>query len=270
MPNSLLGKYTYITDMERQDAAAGTVKSVERALTVMEAVMRMEGAKVSELATKLDMPKSTVHSYLSTLWELGYLVKEDDVYQIGTMFLQFGEYSRTRKKEYGMAAEKVTALAQETNERAQFVIEERGQGVFLYRESGKHAVEADSGTGKRMYLHCTSAGKAILAHLSEATVKGIIDRWGLPSVTPHTTTDASALFEELAEIRERGYALNREENIEGLHAVGVPVRQEVGTVIGSLSISGPSHRMKGEYFLEELPNLLLGTANELELNITYE
>lgn len=255
--------------MDRQRAANGTVKSVERAMTVAEAVMRMEGARVSELAAELDMPKSTVHSYLSTLHELGYLVKEDDSYQIGTMFLQFGEYSRTRREEYGMAAEKVTELAEETDERAQFVIKERGQGVFLYRESGEHAVEAGSGTGKRMYLHCTSAGKAILAHLPEEAVEGIIDRWGLPPVTPHTTTDAAALFDELAEIRDRGYALNHEENIEGLHAVGVPVRQEDGTVIGALSISGPSHRMKGEYFLEELPDLLLGTANELELNITY-
>lgn len=255
--------------MEQHGTQGGQVKSVERAMEIVETVMEMEGAGVSELATELDMAKSTVHGYLTTLHQLGYLVREDDCYQIGTRFLRFGEYSRTRKPEYGMAAKKVTELAQETEERSQFVIEELGRGVFLYRESGEHAVETGSGTGKRMYLHSTSAGKAILAHLPDETVDEILDRWGLPAVTPATITDEGALRDELADIRDRGFALNREENIEGLHAVGVPVQLQDGTVIGALSISGPTHRLKGDYLLDELPDLLLGTANELELNITY-
>jgi DNA-binding IclR family transcriptional regulator len=255
--------------MERHGTQGGQVKSVERAMEIVETVMEMEGAGVSELAAELDMAKSTVHGYLATLHRLGYLVKEGERYQIGTRFLRFGEYSRTRKPEYGMAAKKVTELAEETEERSQFVIEELGRGVFLYRESGAHAVETGSGTGKRMYLHSTSAGKAILAHLPDETVDGILDRWGLPAVTPATITDEGTLRDELADIRDRGFALNREENIEGLHAVGVPVQLQDGTVIGALSISGPTHRLKGEYLLDDLPDLLLGTANELELNITY-
>lgn len=255
--------------MTRPERGDGGVKSVERSMRIVETVMEMEGARVSELAAELDMAKSTVHGYLATLHGLGYLVKEGEVYQIGTRFLQFGEYSRTRKDEYGMAAQKVTELAEETEERSQFVIEERGRGVFLYRESGAHAVETGSGTGKRMYLHSTSAGKAILAHLPDGTVDEILDRWGLPAVTPATITDEAELRDELADIRDRGFALNREENIEGLHAVGVPVQPQDGTVIGALSISGPTHRLKGDYLLEDLPDLLLGTANELELNIAY-
>lgn len=255
--------------MGTQSSEFRGVKSVERAMSILEVIMEMEGARVSELAAELDVAKSTVHGYLSTLHVQGYLIKEGDVYQIGTMFLRFGEYSRTRKEEYCMAAEKVTELADQTDERAQFVIEELGRGVFLYRESGTHAVETGSGTGKRMYLHATSAGKSILAHLPESKVREILDQWGLPPVTSNTITDESELFEELAIIRDRGYALNHEENIEGLRAIGVPVRSKQSGIIGALSISGPTHRMKGKYLEEEIPDLLLGTANELELNITY-
>jgi DNA-binding IclR family transcriptional regulator len=168
-----------------------------------------------------------------------------------------------------MAAEKVRDLAERTDERAQFVIEEQGRGVFLYCESGAQAVKTGSGTGKRMYLHSTSAGKSILAHLPESEIETIIDEWGLPAVTSNTITDRETLFEELAEIRDRGYAFNNEENVEGLHAVGAPLILEDQGVIGALSISGPTHRMKGETFTQELPNLLLGTINELELNIVY-
>ncbi len=245
------------------------VKSVERAMNIVELIREMEGARVSELADELAKPKSTVHGYLSTLHDCGYLVKEKDHYHVGMKFLHLGEYARTRKPEYVMAEEKVKEIAEQTDERAQFVIEEMGQGVFVYRESGAHAVETGSGTGKRMFLHSTSAGKAILAHLPESAVHEIIDRWGLTTETSHTITDTSELFEELEEIRERGYAFNREENIEGLHAVGTVVTGSDDRVIGALSISGPTHRMKGDWMKEELPNLLLGTANELELNIAY-
>lgn len=238
-------------------------------MEIVEKVMELEGAGVSELATELDMAKSTVHGYLATLHQLGYLIKEEETYQLGTRFLQLGEYSRTRKVEYRMAARKVTELANETDERSQFVIEEQGRGVFLYRESGAHGVETGSGTGKRMYLHSTSAGKAILAHLPDGIVDEILNRWGLPAVTSSTITNEDDLRNELAEIRDRGFAINREENIQGLHAVGVPVKPQGGQVIGALSISGPTHRLKGDYLVKELPNLLLGTANELELNIAY-
>lgn len=255
--------------MEEHEGQSGRVQSVERAMEIVETAMEMEGAGVSELAAELDIAKSTIHGYLATLHHLGYLVKEEEGYQIGTRFLRFGEYSRTREPEYRMAAKKVTELAEETEERSQFVIEELGRGVFLYRESGAHAVETGSGTGKRMYLHATSAGKAILAHLPDETIDQILDRWGLPAVTPATITDEGTLRDELAEIRERGFALNREENIEGLHAVGVPVQRQDGTVIGALSISSPTHRLKGKYLLNDLSDLLLGTANELELNIAY-
>lgn len=256
-------------DMGEQSNTRRRIASVERAMEILEAVMELEGARVSELATHLDMAKSTVHNYLSTLHDLNYLVKEGDTYQIGTRFILFGEYSRTRNEEFSMVRQKATNLAEQTEERSQFVIEEFGRGVFLYRESGEHAVEAGSGIGKRMFLHSTAAGKSILAHLPESQVQEILDRWGLPAVTSATITDETELFEELERIRDRGFAINREENIEGLHAVGVPVRTKQGNVIGALSISGPTNRMKGEYLMEELPDLLLGTANELELNIAY-
>ncbi|MFB6165832.1 MAG: IclR family transcriptional regulator [Haloarculaceae archaeon] len=255
--------------MESRDPQGTTVKAVERAMTVIEAVREADGGRVTALAEELGLAKSTVHGYLSTLHELGYLTKEDDVYYVGAKFLRLGEYSRTRRPEYVMAAEKVTELAAATDERAQFVIEEHGRGAFLYRESGSHAVETDSEAGKRMYLHTTSAGKCILAHLPDERVEAIIDRWGLPAMTPNTITDREAMVEELAAIRERGYAYNRAENIEGLHAVGVPLTTRQHGVVGALSISGPSHRMKGDWFERELPDRLLGTANELELNIAY-
>lgn len=255
--------------MEQQARYEGKVKSVGRSIQLVETIHEREGASLEELVTELDLARSTVHNHLKTLYDLGYLVKEDEVYQIGTRFLQLGEYSRTRRQEYTMAAQVVTELTEETEERAQFVIEEHGQGVFLYRESGSRAVETNSGTGKRMYLHATAAGKAILMSLPDSRVREILDQWGLPEVTEHTITDEATLFDELERSRERGYTLNEQENIDGLCAVGVPVKTGENEVIGALSISMPAHRFNDERIESDLSNLLLGTANELELNIIY-
>lgn len=256
--------------MTSENTRSGSVKSVHRAMMIVEQIRENGGATVTELARKNSLAKSTVHGYLSTMNDAGYLVKNGSEYHIGTKFLRLGEHSRTRRQEYSMIAEKVTDLAERTDERAQFVIEEHGRGVFLYRKTGEHAVKTNSGTGKRMYLHSTSAGKSILASIPQETVETIIEEWGLPAMTDNTISSREALLSELEEIRERGYAFNHEENIEGLHAVGAPLALEDQGVIGALSISGPTHRMKGEWFNQELPDLLLGIVNELELNIEYQ
>lgn len=247
-----------------------SVKSVQRAMAIVEQIREKDGATVTEIAEESELAKSTVHGYLATMYDEGYLAKDGSVYQVGTKFLRLGEHSRTRLQEYSMINEKVSDLAERTDERAQFVIEEHGQGVFLSRKTGEHAVETNSGTGKRMYLHSTSAGKSILAHFPQEKVETVIEEWGLPVLTENTISDREALLTELEDIRDRGYAFNHGENIEGLHAVGAPLVLEEQGVIGALSISGPTHRMKGEWFNQELPDLLLGIINELELNIAYQ
>lgn len=245
------------------------VTTTATAFEIIELLDDRGGARLSEVAAELDLAKSTVHRHLTTLEDLEYVVTDDGVYRTGLRFLRIGERTRTRRDAYELAREKVVDLAAETEERAQFIAPEHGRGVYVYRETGSRAVHTDSEIGKRIPIHATAAGKAILASFSDERVSEILDRRGLPAVTEHTITDESELWAELADIRDRGYSINREENTSGLHAIGVPVEDETGTPLGALSVSGPSHRFRGTLFEETLPNLLLGTANELELNIQY-
>lgn len=247
----------------------GRVKTTETAFRIIELLKEENGMGLTELARELDLAKSTIHRHLSTLTDLEYVTREDDVYRTGLRFLEIGEQTRTRSDAYHLAQEKVSDLAAETEERCQFVVEEYGKGVYLFRETGARAVHTDSEIGKRIPIHATAAGKAILASLSDERIHEIIDQRGLPAVTEHTTTDETELWAELEEIRDRGYSINVEENTSGLRATGVPVQYESGEPIGALSVSGPTHRFQGTLFEETLPNLLLGTANELELNIQY-
>lgn len=246
-----------------------TVKTTETTFAIIEGLEELDGARVTELGDHLGLANSTVHSHLSTLTEMGYVVKEGDQYQIGSRFLKLGEAAKERKEAFELVKPKVKQVAEETEERCQFIVEEHGRGVYLHRETGSRAVWTDSGLGKRIYLHSTASGKTVLANLPEERVEQILDRWGLPALTDNTITDRNVLFEELDTVREQGFAVNKEESTEGLRAVGVPIKEGSGKLVGALSVSGPSHRMKGEWFEREIPNLLLGTANELELNLKY-
>lgn len=253
---------------ERNDAA-DLVGSAQTLFDIVEYVHRAEGASLSAAANDLDYAKSTIHRHLSTLEHCGYVVRDGDTYRIGLRFLELGEQARNRHRAYQLAREKVDELAAETDERAQFIDEEHGDAVYIHRALGDHAVRTDPGLGRRIPLHATSAGKALLAFMDDEEVDRIFDQTTFDDLTNHTITDPTELHDELDSIRERGYAFNREENLAGLHAVGVPVRGPDGSVVGALSVSGPSHRLTGEWFEEELPTLLLGAANELELNVLH-
>ena len=246
-----------------------SLATVERAIAVVEAVESLDGAGVSDVAAHLDLPPSTAHGYLSTLERNRFLVKEGGTYHIGMRFLHLGGYASERKPAYRFAKRKVKELAAETGERTQFIVEEHGRGTYLYTETGDSAVQIDARIGKENYLHASAAGKAILASLPRDRVDEIVEAWGLPRVTENTITDRAELDAELEAVRERGYGFNEDESVVGLCAVGVPVTGDDGEVLGALSVSAPSNRMQGEYFTEEVPRLLLGAANEVELNITY-
>ncbi len=247
-----------------------SVKSADTMFSIIESLRLRDGAGVTELSEELDIAKSTVHTHLKTLEQKQYVIKEDGVYHLGFKFLRLGEHARTRKEIYRMAEPIVEELAVETNERSQFIVEEYNKGVFVHRSTGTHAVQTDTGLGKRIYLHSTGAGKAILAHLPSDRIDAIIEDIGLPKQTENTITDPEELRDELEQTRERGYAFNREEGMSRLRTVGVPVMNQDGSVFGALSVSGPSYRMRGDVFNTEIPNMLLGKANEFELKIEFE
>ncbi len=246
-----------------------SVKSTRTAFRIIEALEASDGARLTDLAVDLDLAKSTVHQQLSTLREIGYVVQEGTQYQLGLKFLDLGEHVRARKPAYTLAEPLVEELADETGERAQFFAEEHGRAVYIHTKQGERAVQADRRVGKQRYLHSSAGGKAILAQLPDERIEAVIEQWGLPQETDNTHATRESLFEDLEAIRDRGYSLNKAESISGLWSVGVPVMGPDGTPVGAFSISGPRHRMKAERIHKNMVDLLLGTANELELNIAY-
>ncbi|MFC4551118.1 MULTISPECIES: IclR family transcriptional regulator [Halorussus] len=245
------------------------LQALETSFRIIEGLKELRGAGVSELARHLDLPKSTVHNHLRSLEEMEYIVREGDTYQNGIRFLGIGEQARFRRKIYDTARPEADKLATETNELSAVMVEEHGWGVFIHRAKSDQAVHIDSYPGQRIHLHSTALGKAILAYLPEHRVEEIIDDHGLPPVTENTITDREALLDELDEIRETRVAYDDEERVQGLRCVASPIRSNEDSVIGAISVAGPTSRIQDGRFEEEIPDQVLSAANVIELNITY-
>lgn len=246
-----------------------TVKTAQTTFRILEALKERNGATVTELTESFDLSKSSIHNYLSTLEQDGYVVKDDNTYRVGLRLLDLGGHARRHRHIYDIAKDEVTSLADETGEMANLLVEEKGRGVYLHRANGKNAVKTDSYIGQRVYLHNTALGKAILAHLPEERVDEILDQHGMPRTTPNTITDRDELFAELERVREEGVAFDDEARVKGLRCIAVPIVNNDDTVEGAISVSGPTSRLQDERFEEELPEKLKNAANVIELNITY-
>lgn len=242
------------------------VQALATALSVTELLDERAGAGVTEIADELDRSKSAVHNHLNTLEQLGYVVKEGTTYRLGPRFLELGLRVRNRTDVYGAARRELDNLARATGEMATLLVEDDGDGVFLY-VTGAENVESNP-EGRRVSLHSTSTGKAILANRPRVEVLEIVDDRGLPERTEHTITDRDELLSELRTIRERGIAFGREEHELGRSGVAAPITDEDERAVGAISVSGPANSMSGKRLEEDVTGLVVSAAKAIEVQLT--
>ncbi len=245
------------------------VKATRNSFRIIETLRQLEGAGVTELADHLDIPNSTTHDHLKTLEQEGYIVKRGEQYHIGMRFLDLGGYARNQMSLFQIAKPEMRQLANETGEHVNLLIEEHGLGVFLHMIEGEQAVRLDTHAGKRVYLHTTALGKAIMAHMKEERIEEIIEAHGLPKMTNKTVTSREKLNEELAAIRERGYATDDEERISGMRCIAAPICSG-DDILGAVSVSGPKSKMQGDHYENELPAKIKRTTNVIEVNTQHQ
>jgi len=254
--------------MPKKSADGRTVKSVENALAIVETLDHLEQAGISEIANELELAKSTVHKHLRTLQECEYVVRKEQDYRLSLRHLKYGKHVLSEVDIVEASQPVIDQIAEETGEAVWTAIEEHGRAVHVAKALGKRAVPSRGGVGERIDIHSSAIGKALLAGLSDDRIDQIIERHGLPAMTQNTITDRAALFEEIEEIRKINVAFNDSESLGGLRAVASPVEHD-GELKGAIALVATENRMQGDYYREELPDLIRGAANEIELRLAY-
>lgn len=250
------------------DAGTKTLQTTVTSIEILELLEEADGARVSEIAERLDTPKSTVHGHLATLESKQFVTKRGDTYDLGPELLRLGSRVRTRKDGFVLAREFTETLFEHVGFRSTFAVEMGGKGVFIHTASGDKMGWTHEHLGNQLYLHNTAVGKAILAAMPRRRVEQILDKWGMPKETERTITERDELYAELEDVRSRGYAVNHGENIEELHAIGVAATEQSGNVIGGFSISGPEHAFTGAEKERKLAKEVTGAVNEYELDLS--
>jgi DNA-binding IclR family transcriptional regulator len=240
------------------------VQSVDRAISVLEILAQRGEAGVSEVAAEIEVHKSTAFRLLGALEARGLVEQagERGKYRLGFGIVRLAGAVTGRIDITQQGRPVCERLAEELGETVNIAVLQENYAVNLYEVRGPGAVSAYNWVGQLTPLHATSSGKILLAHLPAKERAALLAGTGLSKVTPRTITAKTKLEKNLAEARERGYALALEELEIGLHAMAAPVRDRNGQVIAALSASGPSYRFT-EDRLHELSPVLRKGAEEI-------
>ncbi|WP_408959685.1 IclR family transcriptional regulator [Natrinema sp. 74] len=253
------------TDRDEIEADSVGVSTTRKTFALLETLKDEEGVTIAELTDRTDLTKSTVYRHLQTLTDLGYVIERDGRYYVGFRFVELGEQARSRKVGYTAAKRAVFELGQETDERAVFIVEEDNEAVYVHR----YGSLSNTMIGHRRPLHSMASGKIILAEWDDDAVSDYVDSVGLEAVSPNTITDSDALFDELETIRDRGYAVNDQEHMDGLRGVAVPVYTPDDEFLGALAAFGPTSRFTDEYVHDDLRTQLRDKAGEIRVTLAY-
>lgn len=249
-----------------EESATGDIKSLRNTFNILEYIHSNDGARLTELSESLGLARSTIHNHLSTLERMGYLTKEANTYHLSLQFLHLGEYTRHRKPEYSLAHRAVEKLARDTNEEVDFTVPENERMISMYHSIGDQ-MSSGLQVGQWFHMHTTAAGKAVMAELTEAEINSIVEKWGLPARTENTITDIDQLYNELEVVRDRGYAINEQETLDGYHSVSVAAKYPDGDIFGALTVGGPTYRIRTALESTDLLENLFNTVEELEQGI---
>jgi IclR family transcriptional regulator, acetate operon repressor len=225
----------------RSERPNGGVQSVDRTFELLE-LMADAGGEValSQLAESSSLPLPTIHRIMRTLVAGGYVRQQPSRrYALGPRLIRLGE---TAGRTLGAWARPYLAsLTEAVGETSNMAILDGDQVVYVAQVPSQHAMRMFTEVGRRVDVHCTAVGKAVLANLPAKDVDGLLARVGMRPQTERTITGSAAFHAELAAIRDQGYAVDDGEQEIGVRCLAVAVPgAPSGTAI---SISGPEARM---------------------------
>lgn len=235
--------------MSPAERSAGAPAAV-RALRVLETIASSSGStRMSDLAATLDIPKSSLHHLLTALTDAGWLERTADTNELslGLRAWEVGQAYAVAKTLSQRAQPFMDAVRDSLGETVRLAILSGTDNVLVAKSDGLHTLVFDQRVGARLPAHATGLGKALLSGLSTDALAALYADYTFEPFTTSTLTSSDAIAQEMAVIRERGWAEDDGEFILGIRCIAYPVRSRAGDVITALSVSVPSARFTEEH-----------------------
>lgn len=247
------------------------VKSVIKALDIIEILNKENEMGISEISQKLGMDHSTVYRLVSTLKYKGYVKQNTKTKRYSNSFKLF-ELGNNVVERLGLRREAqpfLEELAENTHETVNLAVMDGKHVLYIDKIESTETIKVDLNIGKRLPSYCTGLGKVMLAYMPESKVKQLLKDEEFIKYTNHTITSIKELIEQLKEIRKQGYGIDNEEYVKGLVCLAAPVRISGGKVVAAISIAVPKYRYLGGETQPKYAALLKKAADSLSKKLGY-
>lgn len=245
---------------------------IGKAIDVLEAITQSGGAADhAVLAERCGLPRPTLYRILQALAARGLVRSSEGRFFLGYSLLDMATQVWASSDLTTVAAGELKRLRDITGETAYLAVMEGAGVLSIGRFQGAHSQRSTAAIGSVKPLHCTSQGKAFLAHLPLAQRERLLSGT-LIALTERTITDPILLEIELAKTHARGYALDDEEIVIGTRCVGAPVLDARGLPVAAISVAGPSFRItlpRTEYLGQEVQEAARQIAARMTPRQTY-
>lgn len=233
--------------------STGGVQSVERVFGLLDIITAAGGEiSLSELASRAQLPLPTIHRLLRTLIPLGYVRQlPNRSYALGPGLIRLGNAAGLALGTYAQPV--LQGLVDELGESANMAVLDGRMVVYVGQAQSSHSMRMFTEVGRRTHLHGTGVGKAILATLPEHQVVSIVTSMGMSTPTEKSLGTVEELLADLALIRERGYAVDDEEQEIGVRCFSVLVPDTPTPT--AISVSGPTTRVDWDFGERAVPLL---------------
>jgi IclR family transcriptional regulator, KDG regulon repressor len=234
------------------DAAArhhSTLSSVRNAARLLKEFSRgTREIGVTELSRRLGIGKSTAHRLLNTLAEERLLEQDPDTgaYRLGLAMYELGASVSLHSDLHEACSPVLDQLRNATGETVQVAVLDGREVVYVERRESPQALRLFGLVGHRNDAHCTSTGKVLMAYLPSTELDALLDGWSMPRRTPLTVHEPAALRQQLAGVRQRGWAESVNEAERGVASVAAPIRNSRSVVVAAVSVAGPIQRLPGD------------------------
>ena len=264
--------------MERktpQSKPNNLVQTIERVSLILERVgQNSQGMSIKDLSAGLNLPKGTIHRILSSLSYFGYIRQDPEtkIYFLGLKLMDLNA-QLSNQLDFRKVAEPVLRdLAEKTKQTAHLVILDRDEVVYVEKiETQQQAggLKMASRVGSRNPMHSSAVGKVLLSYFSEEALEDFLQKKGLPRRTANTITDPEGFRDHLKIVRSRGYAIDDEENEQGIRCVGAPIFDRKERPVAAISVSGSVFQMTKKAVNDVMKGEVMAAAAEISRRLGF-
>jgi DNA-binding IclR family transcriptional regulator len=258
--------------MKTEKPTGFQVPNLERGLQILEFMTGYdEEISVSQLSKTFDFPMNSVSMIMNALDHYGYVFRNPETkgYLLSNKMMTICAGRASQKNLMEQSLDIMRQIRDETGETVVITVLHRDEGLILEQVQGLHPFRFVCEPGTRQAMHASASTKAILAFMDEYERSAILERIMFEPLTDSTITSPQQLEEELVDIAQKGYALDRAEAFDGVHCAAAPIMDSTGKPVAAITVTGPAYRMHADQ-LDQIGGMLREYTSIISKRMGYE